>query len=421
MKGFIQTIAFGGSGIMRNEGEVIFVPFTAPEDVITCKITKKKKNFSEGEIVSIEEPGPKRTKPLCPHFTVCGGCQLQQITYEGQLEAKRQWIADALQRIGKVENVLVPAVIPSKNPWQYRRHITLHLQPREKGFKVGYFSTDNKSLVEPTECPIFTHRDDPIFQQIRVIADQLESFPRNEGRVTILKQNDRPPILLFHFKFLPNNAPKIIQDLWVAQNNGAGAILKAPNYRKSFGVMETNVDIDGLKIKLSPEAFIQNHPEQSLNLYRTLCDTISGTKVLDLYSGIGISSLLLARKGFAVTGVESNGSAVRIAKQNGAENGQTKVNFLEADVKTVLKGLIHEFQPDSLVVNPPREGMETAVVETISKEGPKEIVYISCMPSTLARDLRILCDAGYRIKMVQAFDMFPQTAHVETLVHLERN
>lgn len=421
MKGFIQSIAFGGSGIMRSEGEVVFVPFTAPQDTITCKITKKKKNYSEAEIVTIDEAGPQRIKPLCSHFSVCGGCQLQQISYEGQLEAKRQWIADALQRIAKIEGLTVPPVIASKNPWEYRRHITLHLQPIEKGFKAGYFSHDNKSLVEPVECPIFTAKEDPIFAQIHTLAAALESFPRNEGRVTLLKQSGRPPILLFQFKFLPNNAPKIIQELWISQNEGAGAIIKAPNYRKCFGQTETIVDIDGLFITLSPEAFIQNHPEQSLNLYRTLVEAVQGNKVLDLYSGIGISSLLLARKGLTVKGVESNRSAVRIAKQNSAGNGETKVNFVEADVKAVLKGLIHEFQPDALVVNPPREGMEGEVVEMICKEGPREIVYISCMPSTLARDLRLLNEGGYRIKMIQAFDMFPQTAHVETLVHLERN
>lgn len=418
MKGYIQSIAFGGSGILRHEGEVIFVPFTAPQELVTCRIKQKKKNYSEGELVSIEEASSQRVPPLCPHFTVCGGCQLQHLNYEAQLEAKRQWVADALVRIGKIEGIDIPPVVPSPSPWHYRRHVTLHLQPTERGFKAGYYSYDNKSLVQVTQCPIFTPVDDPIFQQIHAIAASMEASSRNEGRVTLLKRFDAPPILLFNFKFMPKNATQVIQEQWLCHQD-AGAILKAPNVRKSLGNVETKIGIEGLSITLSPESFVQNHPDQSLKMYQRLCEVITGPRVLDLYSGIGISSLLLGRKGLKVTGVESNKTAVRLARENGKANGQGELNFMEADVKTVLKDLLRD-KPESVIVNPPREGIEEAVAQLLCSEKPNEIVYISCMPSTLARDLRILCGANYQIKMIQAFDMFPQTAHVETLVHLEK-
>jgi len=429
VQGKIESLAFGGQGILRKEGLVIFVPFTAPGDLVTCRITKKKSSFAEAEVLTIDQPSPQRITPRCPYFGVCGGCQLQHLNEAAQLSYKQQAVEDALKRIGQLELDSVLPIIPATQQWAYRRHVQLSLRQAKgtnQGFIAGYIAVDNRSLVQAEVCPIFIPDSEMVLKQLQHFCQQLVSDPHNEGKVTLLKQdqgqNQGNYLLHFHFKFSPKNMQEACEKALKQWKNWTGIVVSTPKGRKTFGQVQCKMKIDELEFSFSSDAFIQNHPEQSLNIYRHLVKIAQqegASRALDLYCGIGCTSLLLAGQMEKVVGFESNKEAVRLAKENGVANQVKNVEFFCADVKDVLGEWIEKLKADFVVVNPPRIGLDPRVIEGLIAHRPKEIVYISCMPATLARDLHLLVKQGYRMKSCQAFDMFPQTAHVETVVHLK--
>lgn len=425
--GEVTSLAFGGQGIIRQEGFVVFVPFTAIGDRITYRIINKKKSYANGELLSVLQKSAERTTPLCPYFEKCGGCQLQHLTYQAQLEHKKQCVEDALKRIGHLKNAPVSSLIASQQQYAYRRHINLTLRPKNDFFEAGYIASDHRSLLEVEVCPIFTAQtalNSPnIIKEIQAVSKKLKSQPGNEGKVSILKQENGQFLLHFHFKHLPPNASKVLEAALTDYPDWAGVALGSPHKTLSFGNATTTLNIEGLRFTISPHAFIQNHPEQSLNIYHEILKIaaeLNAKNVLDLYCGIGISSLLLAKQGCEVLGIESNSDAIKLARANANQNKISNVNFLCADVQDVLAATSKKFKPELVIVNPPREGLYPKVVQELLDMRAKAIVYISCMPSTLARDLGLLCQEHYQIQACQPFDMFPQTGHVETLVLLEQ-
>lgn len=405
--GEVSGIAFGGEGIIRQDGLVIFVPFTAPGDTVECRITQKKKNFARAELVKVISPSGERISPRCPYFGVCGGCQLQHLDYRAQLEYKRQFVVDALERIGHLDASGVMPTIAAEGTWAYRRHVTFHI--REGA--LGYIATDNKTLLEVSTCPIFVESDNTIVERVRKVVKGCT------GRVTVLKMDDSTFALHFQLEVIPQDFRKMIEaEHWPC------VIVSAPKESFTLGSVEPHITIDGMSFTFSPKAFIQNHPEQSGNIYRyihRITRSANPKSTLDLYCGIGISTLLIAREGIPITGIEFNAEAIALAKKNGAANGISNVEFLQGDVKALLPRTSKRVKPELIIVNPPRTGMDPEVVQGLLKTGAKDIVYISCMPSTLARDLKVLCEK-YLLKSCQPFDMFPQTSHVETVVHLQK-
>lgn len=426
IEGEITALAFGGEGILRYEGLVIFVPFTAIGDQLVCRITQRKKNFAYAELIEILQESPHRIKPACPHFGVCGGCQLQHLNYKAQLEHKHQCLEDGLKRIGKLPIDSIPPIIAAKAQWAYRRHITLTLKGNTEGtFSIGYIATDNRSLIQINQCPIFTSPTDPIINQISEFAHKLTCSSTSEGKAMILKSDlDNKYLFSFHFQRLPDNAIELSKKAINLYENWSGIFLKAPGFFQSFGLIATKLIIDDLSISFSPGAFLQNHPEQSTNIYRTIRKIAKEAKqgtVLDLYCGIGITSLMMAKDGKTVIGVESNAEAIKLAKQNAKLNNIESASFIQGDVKNVLAKLLKKDLPVLAVINPPREGLEKSVIKALIEGKTEEMIYVSCMPTTLARDLKELCQENYQIVFCQGYDMFPQTGHVETLVHLKHS
>lgn len=423
LTGEVLRLAFGGQGIVHHDSFVVFVPFTAPGDLIHYRIVQRKKNFATGELIKVIRPSSKRTSPPCPYFGTCGGCQLQHLLYDSQLEYKRQSLQDALQRQAHLTDIVVPPVIPAHQQWAYRRRINLTLKPFNGHFIAGYFATDNTSLVQVQECQIFTAQTDPIIKQLQEVAYTLITKKNNEGKVAILKQSNNTYLLHFHFKIMPPNAEDVLNHAAQRHPTWKGIIATAPGKSLQIGRLETDLSIEGLSFGFSPKAFIQNHPEQSLNIYHSLCKnakTLSSKHVLDLYCGIGISSLLIAKQGVTVTGVETNKEAIKLAKDNAKRNQISNVNFIQADVEQVIAKLLKQNSPDLVIVNPPREGLHANVVHALTENRPASILYVSCMPPTLARDIKLLTAEKYRLDHVEAYDMFPQTAHLESLALLIR-
>lgn len=420
--GIVTGIASEGQGIIRQEGLVTFIPLTVPGDEIQYQITDRKKNFALGKLRHVIKASPERITPLCSYYGTCGGCQLQHINYAAQIAYKRQWIEEALRKIGKFAGIFVPPVAPANLQWAYRRRINLLLKCQNNAYHAGYVANDHKSLVEVETCPIFIEKDDPIIKNVQEICKKLTPADTTDGKVTILK-SDLGYILHFHFKMLPSNADEVFSGF--LKSPSIGGIL-ATSQKKSlqFGTIAASCTIDDLSFDFSPSTFIQNHPEQSLNIYKkitTIAEEAGAKRILDLYCGIGVSSLLLANQKMAVKGVELNPQSIKQANANAKKNGLSAfTEFIAADVEKVLKQLLENDQPDFIIVNPPREGLSPKVTQTLKASPAKTIVYISCMPSTLARDLKILCENTYEIASVDAFDMFPQTVHVETVVVLTK-
>lgn len=416
--GDVVALAFGGQGVVRQDGFVIFVPFTAVGDRIQYRIVERKKRFATGELLNIVTPSPQRVKPLCPYFGTCGGCQLQHIDYIFQLEHKQQCVKEALERIGGLNVNSILPIVSAPRQWEYRRHVTLTLRDSS----AGYIAVDNHSLLEVQQCPIFTNKSNSIISHLQTFVKRLKCSSESTGKVVIYKADSEKFILHFSFNFMPSNCAEECEKALSENENWAGIMVSAPKQNFSLGQTTISCEILGLIFEFAPGVFIQNYPEQSSNLYRYVCSIVEKLRprsIVDLYCGIGITSLLLSKYTSRVLGVEWNRHSIQWAHANAERNSINHVSFLQADVQKVLTETLKREKPDFILLNPPRLGLDEEVTKILSEYDAKDIVYISCMPSTLGRDLKRL-SSRYALRSCQPFDMFPQTAHVETVVHLSR-
>jgi 23S rRNA (uracil1939-C5)-methyltransferase len=437
IEGEISALTSEGQGILRQNNFVIFTPYTAPQDVVKVEIEHKKKSYGVGKLLEIISPSPDRTSPLCRYYGVCGGCQLQHINYAAQLKSKQETIQNAFKRIGKLENVVVNPVMPATMNWAYRRHVTLKLKPEGDAFIAGYVSTDNKSIVQVEHCPIFISEESPVLMEVRSLIQSFRNKNSSEGSAVLFKEayknnlndlsereveNDKMMLHLF-FDQQIDYSPEKIKSFMQENPRWVGITLQQGSQQSSWGEKTSYIHVEGLKFLCSPTVFTQNHPEQSLKIYKQivhLAGEILSAKILDLYCGIGISSLLLAQQGHQVTGVEYSPESIDFAKENSDLNQIGSAHFIQGDVEKILRKELKQANADIIITNPPRIGMSPVVIQEIIRLNPQMIIYISCMPSTLARDLQLLISQGYGIDFVQPYDMFPQTSHVETVVRLRK-
>jgi len=418
--GVITGMAFGGAGILRHEGFVLFIPYTAVGETVRCQVTKVSKNFAHAELLEVIQPVKERVTPLCPYYGTCGGCQLQHLHYAAQLTHKHEVVQEALKKIGGFVGVPVQPVHPSTSQWAYRRHVRLSMLQEGEHFAVGYIANDHQTLLKVLECPIFTANNE-VFQEIQQIAASLRSPISQKGNVTLFKNEEgRGFLCVMRFeKQLPVNFETVMTEslknsLWT----GFQGI--APGKVKSCGVNKTTLSVAGLTVRCSPNTFVQNHPDQSASIYQEVARQSSQVStILDLYCGIGILSLILGKQGAQVLGIEENPESIEFAIRNAKTNLLPNVQFKQGDVAKELPKLPFFKQADIVILNPPRIGLDSKVIQAFARVQPKKLIYISCMPSTLARDLKKLGAFGYRITSCKPYDMFPQTAHVETLVTLE--
>ncbi len=431
IEGEIEGIAFGGEGILRYRGFVVFVPFTAIGDRLLCQIIEKKRSFARGFLVELTRASASRTSPLCPYFGTCGGCQLQHLQQDAQLQYKLNAVRESLKRMGHLSFPPL-SIVPAPVNWSYRRHITLHLRMEEGRLRAGYIGADHYSFVQVRTCPIFNSPEDSILREIQSLVGKIVNSgpPLNqEGRLMVLK-NQRGQFIL-SFSFPPNwkIELKLFQEALQHSPLFAGMLIQTPEQEMQLGDIYCEETVEGLTFRFSPQTFIQNHAKQSLNIYRRICDLGGKTPgpILDLYCGFGMTSLLLAHahqahQGNQVTGIEYNPAAIQFARENAQANhvNAKQVNFIQGDVEKILPHWLKTNKPSLILMNPPRRGLTKAIIHRVLKARPDSMIYVSCMPPTLARDLKLLCQEGYEIKEGTVYDMFPQTAHVETLVYLEK-
>lgn len=384
-----------GRGIGYINNKIIFIPKSIPGDIVDVEIVMEKKNYCEGRIIDIVNPSKFRLKPNCPYFNVCGGCDLMHISLSEALEYKLTKVNDILKQ-NKID-IKVSDIIKSE-PYNYRDKVSLKVVNK----KIGYYKCDTHELVEIDYCHISK-------DAINNIINDLYLLEIQNGEI-IIRTNYNDEILL---NVITENEIKNINRL-VEKHKIVGVI---KNDECIYGENYFIDKINDYLFKVSYNSFFQVNPYICSKLFNLIEEnTKTSTNVLDLYCGVGTLSIVASKNANKVVGVEIVENAIIDANLNKKINNKSNLEFICADTKQVLNEITHEY--DTLILDPPRSGVVNSVIEKINKILPKTIIYVSCDPNTLARDLQLL-ESTYEIKSIQLLDMFPQTEHVETFVVLK--
>ncbi|MBW8585566.1 MULTISPECIES: 23S rRNA (uracil(1939)-C(5))-methyltransferase RlmD [Bacillus] len=438
-----EDLTHEGAGVAKVQGFPIFVPNALPEEKAQIKVTRVKKGFAFGRLIELKEESPHRTDAPCPIYKQCGGCQLQHMTYEGQLLFKQKQVKDVLERIGKLDlsNVTVHPTLGMEDPWNYRNKAQVPVGEREGGLVAGFYQQRSHDIIDMSACLIQQSKNDEAVQAVKDICTSYGVKAYNEERhkgwlrhIMVrygVVTGEMMIVFITRTSDFPHKA-KIIEDI-TAQFPHVKSIVQNINPNKTNVIFgnETNViwgeeyiyDLIGdVKFAISARSFYQVNPEQTKVLYDKALEyaELQGEEtVIDAYCGIGTISLFLAKQAKKVYGVEIVPEAIEDAKRNAELNGITNAEFAVGEAETVIPKWYEEgITADTLVVDPPRKGCDEALLRTIIDMKPKRVVYVSCNPGTLARDLRVLEDGGYQTLEVQPVDMFPHTNHVECCVLL---
>ncbi|MDQ3130053.1 MAG: class I SAM-dependent RNA methyltransferase [Acidobacteriota bacterium] len=377
----IEKIVTGGYGLGFAENLTVFVPLAAPKDKLTVKIHQLKGKTAFAEIAGIIEPSPERIAPPCVYFGSCGGCDFQQLNYESQLAAKVGIIRESLTRIGKINYETEIKIIGSPKSFGYRARAQWHVNTRRK--KIGYFQRKSHDVIDVVECPIIIPELQEVLTELRE-SIVWESFWSESVEIEAASSAENVSVY--------------------------SAEIVEPTEELSF-------ESGGNRYFYDATTFFQGNPFLIEQLIETAIGGAEGASAIDLYCGVGLFTLPLAVKFTKVIGVEGWGKAVEFAVKN-IENARAE--NIEIFGENVNEWLMNN-QPENIdfvLLDPPRSGTEKEIIENLLKIKPRQLSYVSCEPSTLARDLKILCDNDYKIESITALDLFPQTHHVETIVRL---
>ena len=450
----VEAAAAKGKSIIRHEGMVIFLPYAVPGDVVDIEIIRKKKSYAEARILKLIQAAPSRVVPVCSHYGICGGCKWQHVDYPTQLKIKEEHLISDLQRIGKADVKEIIPILGSNGQWNYRNKVEFTFS--NKAWEADFNKDEPKRLpalgfhvqglfdkvLDLESCHIAPKGADAIrdafkakviefglsFYDIRQQTGFLRNLmlrknSNNEWMLVLICGEDRPDMIGPLFDALIPNFPEIQEWIYVinAKQNDHWNDLPAITYKGNGFLSES---YEGIQYRIRPQSFFQTNTEQALELYRIARD-FAGFKgnenVYDLYTGTGSIALFLAKSVAQVSGIEYVASAIEDAKENATLNGIQNAEFFAGDMKAVLNDefIARQGQPDVVITDPPRDGMHPDVVQKLIELNSEKIVYISCNPSTQARDIALMVD-HYHVAKVQAVDMFPHTDHVESVALLLR-
>jgi 23S rRNA (uracil1939-C5)-methyltransferase len=398
----IERILPGGLGLAHAEGKTIMVALAAPGDRLRVRIDRVKGNVSFASIEEVIEPSPVRVEPPCPYFGRCGGCDFQQLTYQAQLDAKAEIIRDCLRRLGGIANVPDFQITPAPNQWHYRSRAQWQYDAVRQ--RLGYFESGSRHVCDVADCAVLV----PELQQT------LEDL-RERMRDGSLPEDARDFRAVLGDDAQVSIAPSV-RSPTVREGTG-----RNPTIREGARPCDITRTIHAERYQFNAESFFQANDGLLPQLIDAAIGEARGETAIDLYCGVGLFTLPLARRFKHVLGVEGDTAASAFARDNLANAGLDNAeianrnisHWLEDDAVAALQG-----PPDFLLLDPPRTGAESRVIAGIIKLKPKRISNVSCDPATLARDLKKLIAGGYALNTLEAFDMFPQTHHVETVTHL---
>lgn len=427
-----------GLGIARVNGAVVFVPHAVRGEEIDLRITKVMKTSCAGEIVKIHNPSPERMEPECPYAGKCGGCAYRHLTYPEELWAKRQRVQDALTRIGGLD-LTVEEILGAKNPEHYRNKSQY---PVGADGSIGFFQARTHKVVTIRRCLIQTEAADRTAQAVGewMRRYKISAYDETTGKglvrhvcVRVNRKGESLCCVVVNGNKVPRE-PELAAYVTTAvphtvgvllnSNTRRGNVVLGDKYRTLFGRNYLMDTLCGLEFKLSMPSFYQVNRDQAEVLYGKALEFagLTGNEtVLDLYCGIGTITLCLAKAAKRVIGAEIVPPAIRDAKENALRNHIENAEFFCGDAADIAAKLESDgLRPDVVTVDPPRKGLAPEVIASVAAMGPEKVVYVSCDPATLGRDVKIFREFGYEAKRAAAVDMFPGTAHVETVVLLSK-
>ncbi|NTV52465.1 MAG: 23S rRNA (uracil(1939)-C(5))-methyltransferase RlmD, partial [Candidatus Firestonebacteria bacterium] len=439
----IYALAYGGEGIAKHEGMVVFVPGSLPGDVARVRLTQVKPKFARGEAVKLLTPSPQRVEPFCSLADACGGCTWQSLAYAVQLETKRSFVENALVHVGHIKAAPVSPTVKAAPQTGYRHKIQIPFQPGPNGLASGFFAKNTHTVVPLESCPNQPDLGNKIYReaaellraygyrgydeakdagQIRHLVIRLGANTKEALAILVTRERDLPRLAEWAGE-LRQRVPELVgvlQNINPAKTN----VILGSETRTLYGRPFYFEQLRGLKYRISADSFFQVNPFQMPSLAEAVLAGAGLTgreTVVDLYCGVGWLTLEAARQARWCAGIECVRAAIDDARANAQLNNLSNVEFFTADAAAgAAKLRAQGMQPDVVFVDPPRKGCDRPALEAVLSLRPQRLVYSSCNPVTLARDLALLLPRGYVLKSVVPVDLFPHTYHVESVATLVR-
>ncbi len=438
----VKRMGINGEGIGYADRQVVFVPDALPGELVVAEIVKVEQKHAVGRLVKILKKSPSRVQPPCPVYAECGGCTLQHMSYEAQLEMKRELVRESLARYAGLRQAPVERTVGMRDPWGYRNKAQLPIVEHRGEVVVGLFQAGSHQIVDVSGCAVQHPLTNRIVQEVRDIARELgislyqEKVHKGELRTVVARVGfetgecqltlvTRTRELSHRQELVKRIVERVPEITSVMQNVNPArtSLIFGDETIPLWGAASISERLGDVNFSLSPRAFFQLNPEQTPKLYNMVAEAaeLTGSEVVvDAYCGVGTIGLWLAPQAKEVHGMDIVPEAIADAKRNAEKSGVDNARFVVGAAEKILvewmkKGL----RPDVVVVDPPRTGLHQDLIQALLKTAPKRIVYVSCNPSTLGKDCGQLL-AKYELKKVTPVDMFPQTAHVESVAVLVR-
>ena len=441
----ITDVSSDGNGVGNIDGFTIFVPMSVTGDVLEIVIVKVLSRYAIGRLIKIISASPYRKEPICPVFKRCGGCHLQHIKYEAQLEIKRNFIESAMRRIGGFTDFICDEVIGMENPERYRNKCIFPIG-KDKNLNTvsGFYAKRSHEIIPVDDCmagsainkEIMAAVVDYIDSKKISVYDEIahkglvrrvfirEAYHTGEIMVVISINGKSLPAIEKLIKSVRSVSDKIVSVYLNINEKKSNTVLGDEN-KLVYGKSVIKDILCGTEFEISPHSFFQINPVMTEKLYSKALEFAHITEndnVLDVYCGIGTISLAAAKSAKYVTGIEIVEQAVIDARENARNNGIENVDFYADSAESAVPKLIENgMKPDIIILDPPRKGSDEATLRAVASAVPKRIVYVSCNPSTLARDAKLLCELGYTPQKCVGVDMFPHTSHVECITLLQKH
>jgi 23S rRNA (uracil1939-C5)-methyltransferase len=433
----VNDLAYGGDGVGRVGDFVVFVSGGLPEEECRVTLTEVHKRYARAEVETVLQPSPDRVFPPCPVFGVCGGCQWQMLAYYAQLEAKRRLVRETLERVGGIPEPDVESVFAMDEPWRFRNKAQFPVAGKNGSLAVGYYRKGTHDLVEFESCLIQDPSLDRFRQTFKALwqthnlpvyhersrAPGLRHLVARAGRGTgevlailVINKGQVPDSLVLEAKKALPGLVGIVLNI----NSRPGNVILGERFLTLWGRDYLYENIGSLRLRISAGSFFQTNTRQTGVLYQQVREMagLSGReRVLDLYSGVGGIALLLAPEAESVLGIEEESSAFRDACKNAALNKIGNIRFLPGRVERQKDALM---DADVVIVDPPRSGCSPEALSALARSQARRMVYVSCNPTTLARDVKFLNEKGFRLARVVPVDLFPQSFHIEAVARLDR-
>lgn len=442
---YIDGLGNMGEGVGKIDNFTIFVKGAIKGEKVRIKITKVNKNFAFGRLIEVIEEAKDRSEPICSNYKRCGGCQMQHLSYEAQLEFKKQKVVDCIERIGKIDSnsVIIHDTIGMNPPHYYRNKVQLPVGEKNGEPQIGFYAERSHEIIDIDKCYIQFEAANEIMSLIKAWMTEYKIRGYNEQTGTgtlrhiMVRRGFKTGQIMLVLVTTNENLPhkKELIDAITENINEITGIIQNINSKKTNVILgEKEITLWGkdqiqdyigeFKFNISSKSFFQVNPVQTEKLYNAALKYagLTGNEVVfDAYCGTGTISLFLSQNAKMVYGVEIIPEAIENAKINAIENKIKNAEFIVGKSEEEIPKLIERgIKPEVVVVDPPRKGCEKVLLESIASAAPRTIVYVSCDPATLGRDLGILNGIGYEVKEVQPVDMFPETGHVETIVLIQR-